>query len=156
MTQQSQNYLLRGVAQEIRAAETFPSGLVKREIVVNDCDPRYPTVVPVEFVGADRVGLLDLVHPGQPVVVEFFLSGREYGGRRFVSLRGISVRADAGAGAAPGAASPGSAPHGPVRGPGAVSAAPAAPAPATAPAGPLPASAAPAAPVQSDLDNLPF
>lgn len=91
MNKQSQNYTLRGIVVRTDPVESIGS-VTKREVIVNDADPRYPSTVAVEFVGDDRVALLVTIQAGAEVEVDFFLAGREWGGRHYVSLRGIAIR----------------------------------------------------------------
>lgn len=132
------NYEMTGSVVKVGDLQTFPSGFTKRELVINDNDPRFPQEISFSFT-KDRAALVEHLNPGDLVTVSFDIRGRSYQDRHFVDLNGWRCRpADQPAGASPAQGMP-------VAG---------APAPAASPAAPAPAAPAPAA--DPLTDDLPF
>ena len=132
------NYEMTGSVVKVGELQTFPSGFTKRELVINDNDPRFPQEIAFSFT-KDRAALIENLNQGDLVTVSFDIRGRSYQDRHFVDLNGWRCRpADQPAGASPAQGMP-------VAG---------APAPAASPAAPAPAAPAPAA--DPLTDDLPF
>lgn len=69
----------------------------KRELILDDTwadrdGVVHPNYVLVEFSG-DKMGLLDNFQPGQRVVVNACINGREHNGRVFTSIKGLGISA---------------------------------------------------------------
>lgn len=69
----------------------------KRELILDDtwADREgvvHPNYVLVEFSG-DKMRLLDNFQPGQRVIVDACINGREHNGRVFTSIRGLGISA---------------------------------------------------------------
>jgi hypothetical protein len=133
------NYEMTGSVVKVGELQTFPSGFTKRELVINDNDPRFPQEIAFSFT-KDRAALIENLNPGDLVTVSFDIRGRSYQERHFVDLNGWRCRpADQPApGASPAQGMP-------------VAGAPGAPA-----AAPAPAPAAPAPAADPLTDDLPF
>jgi len=131
-------YEMTGTIKKIGDLQTFASGFEKRELLLNDEDPRFPQDIAFSFT-RDRTKLLDQFAEGDRVKVSFDIRCREFNDRHYIDLN--AWRIERPADASPAAGMPG------------------APAPAAyaAPA-PAPAPAAPPAPGAADasLDDLPF
>lgn len=133
------NYEMTGSVVKVGELQTFPSGFTKRELVINDNDPRFPQEIAFSFT-KDRAALIENLNQGDLVTVSFDIRGRSYQDRHFVDLNGWRCRpADQpAAGASPAQGMP-------------VAGAPGAPAVA-----PAPAPAAPAPAADPLTDDLPF
>jgi len=129
-------YEMTGTIKKIGDLQTFPSGFEKRELLLNDEDPRFPQDIAFSFT-RDRTKLLDQFAEGERAKVSFDIRCREFNDRHYIDLN--AWRIERPADASPAAGMPG------------------APAAAPAPA-PAPAPAAPPAPGAADasLDDLPF
>lgn len=84
-------YELTGTVKTIFEQRTFPSGFTKREFVVTT-EERYPQDIKLECV-KDWCALLDGVHPGDRVKVQFRLRGNEYNERFYVNLQAFGLEA---------------------------------------------------------------
>ena len=73
-----------GTLLEIYPEQSFASGFIKREFVVQT-DGRFPQPIKFEFT-KDKCSRLDSFQVGDPVQVNFDLRGNEYEGRYFVNL----------------------------------------------------------------------
>lgn len=84
-------FSIRGIVYEVGPRNTSAGGYVWRELVITDGDPRWPQYLPVSF-GRERADLLDAVHVGELVDVEFALRGRlSAEGRAYAQLAGLAV-----------------------------------------------------------------
>ena len=71
--------------------QTFPSGFRRRELLLCDDAPKYPTTMPVDFAG-DLCDAAGAFVPGDHVAVRFSIKGHQTAaGRAFVTLRGFKV-----------------------------------------------------------------
>ena len=84
------DYTMTGTVRLVKPVESVRDGFTKREIVICDNDPRFPSEAAITFVG-ERCALLDCIGVGEPVSVDFWIAGREWNGRHFVELRGIAI-----------------------------------------------------------------
>ena len=133
------NYEMTGSVVKVGELQNFPSGFSKRELLINDNDPRFPQDVVFEFT-KDRAALVENLKEGELVTVSFDIRCRAWQDRHFISLNGWRCRpADQPAGASPAQGMP-------------VAGAPGVP--GAAPAAPAPAAPAPAA--DPLTDDLPF
>lgn len=86
---------ITGKVVAVNDAQTFSSGFVKRDIVVNtSANPAFDSPVPFSFK-KDKTSLLDGVKPGDEVKVKFGIDGRRWDGpngtRYFVDLTGFGL-----------------------------------------------------------------
>lgn len=80
-----------GVVSEIREVESFPSGFKKQTVVIDGTNnPKYENKMDVEFM-KDKMDLIDGLQVGDTVVVEGFISGREWNGKYFKSLKAQTI-----------------------------------------------------------------
>jgi single-strand DNA-binding protein len=77
-------YEMTGTIKTVMEPQTFASGFCKREFVL-DTGEKYNNEIKFECV-KEKTSLLDNVRPGDEVVVNFAVQGREYNGKYFVSL----------------------------------------------------------------------
>lgn len=85
------NYEMTGSVVKVGELQTFPSGFTKRELVINDNDPRFPQEIAFSFT-KDRAALIENLNPGDLVTVSFDIRGRSYQERHFVDLNGWRCR----------------------------------------------------------------
>ena len=76
---------LTGKLHAIFDAQTFPSGFVKREFVL-ETESQYPQLVKFELT-KDKISKLDGWNVGNKISVSFNVRGNENKGRFFVSLQ---------------------------------------------------------------------
>ena len=84
-----------GKVVAVNDAQTFASGFVKRDIVINtSTNPAFYSPVPFSFK-KDKTAILDGVKPGDEVKVKFGIDGRKWDGangtRYFVDLTGFGL-----------------------------------------------------------------
>jgi hypothetical protein len=125
-------YEMTGTIKKIGDLQTFPSGFEKRELMLNDEDPRFPQDIAFSFT-RDRTKLLDQFAEGDRVKVSFDIRCREFNDRHYIDLNAWKIERPEGVPSAAGM--------------------PAAPAAAAQPAPPAPP--APGA-ADASLDDLPF
>lgn len=125
-------YEMTGTIRKIGDLQTFPSGFEKRELMLNDEDPRFPQDIAFSFT-RDRTKLLDQFAEGDRVKVSFDIRCREFNDRHYIDLNAWKIERPEGVPASAGM--------------------PAAPAAAAQPAPPAPP--APGA-ADASLDDLPF
>lgn len=76
---------------EVKDEQAFPSGFRKRELIVTDDAPKYPTKFPVEFAG-DNCDRAAAFAPGDHIAIAFSLRGHQTAaGRNFVTIRAFKV-----------------------------------------------------------------
>ena len=125
-------YEMTGTIKKIGDLQTFASGFEKRELLLNDEDPRFPQDIAFSFT-RDRTKLLDQFAEGDRVKVSFDIRCREFNDRHYIDLNAWKIERPEGVSPAAGM--------------------PASPAPAAQPAPPAPP--APGA-ADASLDDLPF
>lgn len=76
---------------EVGPARKTDKGYRFRELVVTTGNPRYPQTIPVQLSGM-RVDVAGALTVGEPIVLTFSLRGREYNGKRYVSVDGWKIR----------------------------------------------------------------
>ena len=90
-----QKYDITGELHAVEAVQTFPSGFVKREIVIKTADnPQYPQFIKLEL-HKDRVKAVDGMSVGDTVEAAFDLQGREHNGKYYTSLICWKIKATA-------------------------------------------------------------
>ncbi len=82
-------FSMTGTVIKLMDPQTFSSGFAKREFIVQT-DDKYPQAIKFECV-KERMLLLDKVHEGDVVAVEFRIRGSEYNGKYFVNLQAIGL-----------------------------------------------------------------
>jgi hypothetical protein len=80
---------LTGKLHAVFDAQTFPSGFVKREFVL-ETESQYPQLVKFELT-KDKIGKLDGCKVGNKISVSFNVRGNENKGRFFVSLQAWKI-----------------------------------------------------------------
>jgi hypothetical protein len=80
---------LTGKLHTIFDAQTFPSGFVKREFVI-ETESQYPQLVKFELT-KDKISKLDGCNVGNKISVSFNIRGNENKGRFFVSLQAWKI-----------------------------------------------------------------
>ncbi len=82
-------YEMTGNVTKILDIQTFSSGFAKREFIIQT-DDKYPQAIKFECV-KERISLLDKVHDGDTVSVQFRIRGSEYNSKFFVNLQAFGV-----------------------------------------------------------------
>ena len=82
----STTYELTGTITHIFDTQTFPSGFIKREFVINDNADKFPQYIKFEAT-KEGCGRLDGYNVGDTVTVKFNIRGNEYNGKFFVNLQ---------------------------------------------------------------------
>ena len=80
----------QGEVKLITDLEYITDKFSKRTLVLTDNNGKYPSHIPIEF-GNDSAELLLDIRVGDVVKASFFMNGREWKDRHFLSLKGISV-----------------------------------------------------------------
>ena len=83
-------YEMTGTIKKIGDLQTFQSGFEKRELMLNDEDPRFPQDIAMNFK-KERCAILDNFKAGERVKATFGLSGREWNGKYFVDIDAIKL-----------------------------------------------------------------
>ena len=79
------------VVAEVGPARKTDKGYRFRELVVTTGNPRYPQTLPVQLSGM-RVDVAGSLKVGEQIVLTFSLRGREYNGKRYVSIDGWRIQ----------------------------------------------------------------
>jgi hypothetical protein len=104
MSDNGKGYQLRGRVVTVGGVETVGAkGFLKRMIVIDTEDDKYPQQVPIWFVQG-QTAKLDAAFAGDDVSVTFDLNGREWNGKYYAELRGWKIEKHGGADAAPATA----------------------------------------------------
>ncbi|WP_035603274.1 DUF3127 domain-containing protein [Haloferula sp. BvORR071] len=80
-----QSFELEGTLKLIFDVQTFSSGFIKREFVVEVPDGKFPQMIKFECV-KDKTAMLDKLSIGDNVKVSFDVRGSEYKERFYVNL----------------------------------------------------------------------
>ena len=80
----------QGEVKLITDLEYITDKFSKRTLVLTDNNDKYPSHIPIEF-GNDSAELLLDLRVGDTVKATFFMNGREWNGRHFLSLKGNTV-----------------------------------------------------------------
>jgi len=80
----------QGEVKLITDLEYITDKFSKRTLVLTDNNGKYPSHIPIEF-GNDSAELLLDLRVGDTVKATFFMNGREWNGRHFLSLKGNTV-----------------------------------------------------------------
>ncbi len=80
---------ITGAIRKIFETQTFPSGFVKREIVITTKE-QFPQELKVEWL-KDSVSKIDGLNVGDEVEADVNLRGSEYQGKYFVQLVGWKI-----------------------------------------------------------------
>lgn len=82
---------IQGIVDCVKDA-TETKGFVKRELwLTTEPASKYPQKLVIEFLGEQAARRLDNVAEGDEVVVDCAIRGREWNGRRFVSISGWRI-----------------------------------------------------------------
>lgn len=84
-------FKLCGHILEIGKVQTFPSGFQKVDVTLDCTRGNYPNHPTVTFV-KDSVNLLETFRKEDSVVIEGFIDGREWNGKRYNSLSAKSIK----------------------------------------------------------------
>ena len=94
-------YEMTGTIKKIGDLQTFPSGFEKRELLLNDEDPRFPQDIAFSFT-RDRTKLLDQFAEGERAKVSFDIRCREFNDRHYIDLNAWRIERPADASPAAG------------------------------------------------------
>lgn len=81
---------LEGFIKTITEVEQITEKFSKVTVVLTDNKDKYPSHVPFEFTN-DSIDMLSGFAEGIKVRIKFFINGREWKDRHFVSLRAASI-----------------------------------------------------------------
>ena len=81
------NIETKGKLIVIGETQTFPSGFIKREFVIETHADKYPQKLKFEVV-KDKCAGLDKLRIGQNVTVDFDVRGSEYNGKYYANIQG--------------------------------------------------------------------
>ena len=82
----STTYEITGTVHIINEEQSFPSGFVKREFVINVTDGKYPQLIKIEAV-KEKCNHLNSYSVGDPITVSYNLEGREYNGKYWNTIK---------------------------------------------------------------------
>jgi predicted membrane GTPase involved in stress response len=85
-------YKIEGTLKQKMNVREFGKNNTPVQTIVIDIKQKFDSLIPIDFIGSDKVEMLESISEGQDVAVEFYVGGREWQGKYFVSLKGQDIQ----------------------------------------------------------------